>query len=144
VAPDLPPVKVRWRAPADVKPGETFGVTLELESAVALRGAAVHLRVAGEVEFVDVEEGTLFRAGGVPSSFTKASGEAPGVVRAGVLRGEWAQGTAGATTGPLVVVQLRAKAAGVGELELLGVEALAASGPNPPAPLPRKLGITVR
>jgi len=118
-----------------VKVGETFTATLNLQIAQPLRGVPVRLVYSKDkLELLGIEEGDLFKQGGVPTSFTKAI-EAPlGQATAGVLRNQ-ASGATG--QGSFVVLKFKALAAGAAELSVRSLDPIGLAGPVPrPATLP--------
>ncbi|MBL8339744.1 MAG: general secretion pathway protein GspD [Rhodoferax sp.] len=136
-------VSLRWSAPAEAKIGETFTVALELDSSAALRGAPMHLRfTSATLQLLEIEEGDFFRQGQAgATSFTRAIDASAGAARAGVLRNQ-ADGASG--RGTAVTLRLRALAAGVGEVQLLGFEPVAAGVPVPAVPLPQPLRLNIK
>ena len=136
------PSVLRWSAPAEVKPGEMFSVTLELDSASPLRSAPLQLRYSpATLQIIDIEEGAFFREAGGTTSFTRAIEPATGTARGGVLTnaGGGARGRAS-----LVVLRLRALGAGTAEIAVQSFEPAAAGEPLPRAVLPPALTVNIR
>jgi general secretion pathway protein D len=128
------PVRVTWKAPAEVKAGETFTIALVVESAAALRGVPVELSFApGMVEIVDIVEGSFLRQGGVTTSFTHAVDTSNGRASAGILRNN-ASGSTG--SGELLQLRLRAKSVGPFELTIASIRAISLGGQVSVDPLP--------
>ena len=122
---------VRWDGPAQVKVGETFTVSLELQTNQPLRGAPVQLRYPKEqLELVDLQEGDLFKQGGAQTNFTKTVDLAAGQASAGVLR-TTATGATG--KGNAFVLRFKALAAGSADVALLKLQPVGLSGlvPDP-------------
>jgi len=136
------PMALRWSAPAEVRPGEMFTATLELEAATPVRALPVQLRYSPEVlQIVDIEEGPFFRRAG-SSSFTRAIDPGTGTASAGALSNqpEGAQGRA-----PLIVLRLRALKAGQAEVVVESARPMTAGGlPAPTAALPGSLKMVVK
>lgn len=137
-----PAANVNWRGPAEVKVGDVFVATLELDSAVPLRGAPMQLAFSKDkLALVDIDEGEFFRQGGAATSFTKSIEAAEGRARAGVLRNQ-ASGTPG--HGPLLAVRLKALAAGTAEVSLTGFEPITLGEAAPKLALPQTLRVQVK
>lgn len=133
---------LQWRGPNEVKVGDVFVATLELDSAASLRGAPLHLAVSkGLLALVDLEEGDYFRQGGAATSFSKNIDANEGKARAGVLRNQ-ANGTSG--QGSVVAVRVKALAPGAAELNLMGFDPIALGESVPPAALPPALRVQVK
>jgi general secretion pathway protein D len=141
-APAAPAATLRWSGKTEVAPNEAFGVTLEIDSAMAIRGAPMQVRVSGDaLQLLDVEEGDFFRSGGSATSFTKAADSASGSVRLGVLRSV-ATGASG--RGALVRLKLRAVKPGVGEVTITAFEPVVPGSAAPPVALPPAHRVTVQ
>ncbi|HMC15286.1 MAG TPA: cohesin domain-containing protein [Albitalea sp.] len=133
---------LKWRGPAEVKVGDVFIATLELNSPTSLRGAPMQLAFSKDkLTLVDIDEGDYFRQGTAPTSFTKSIEAAEGKARAGVLRN---QATATPGQGTLLTVRLKALAAGSAELSLVGFEPITLGDSAPRAVLPQTLRVQVR
>lgn len=137
--PPLPPAVAAPMAvlngPASVKAGETFEVLLQLQATQPLRGLPIQFRYGKDkLELVSVEEGELFKQGGVQTSFTKTLDPAQATVSAGVLRNT-ATGAMG--QGDAIKLRFKALAAGVGEIDVTSLQPIGLAGPVPsPTPLP--------
>ena len=141
-APALPAMGVKWRAPTEVKVGEVFVATLELNSPIGLRGAPMQFTFGKDkLAFVDIEEGDYFRQGGAPTSFSKSIEAAEGRARAGVLRNQ-ATGTPG--QGTVLSFRLKALATGAAELSLSGIEPITLGEAAPKIPVPQTLRLQVK
>ncbi len=137
-----PKLALQWRAPSEVKVGDTFLATLELSSDVALRGLPLHLQwSADKLQVQDLEEGEYFRADGAATSFTKSVDDKAGSARAGMLRNH-----ATGATGQGVVVRLRLKATapGAADLVLTRIEPVPIAAGAPVAALPPPLRVQVK
>ncbi|MES2481410.1 MAG: tetratricopeptide repeat protein [Pseudomonadota bacterium] len=142
-----------WSAPAGARVGDSFVVTLGMESATQLRGAPMELAyTSAQLELLDVQEGDLLRQGGAATSFTHAVDPGAGRVTVGLLRSDGADrdgvvSSVGASgRGALVRLRFRARAAGEGEVRLVslrpigqGVPVAGAAPAEPLAPPPLKL-----
>lgn len=132
-----------WSAPAGARVGDSFVVTLGMESATRLRGAPMELAYASrQLELLDVQEGDLLRQGGAATRFTHAVDPGAGRVTVGLLRSHGTDPDAathpvGASgRGALVRLRFRARAAGEGEVQLISLRPIgegAAKGPATPA-----------
>lgn len=137
-----PTGSLQWRGPSEVKVGEVFVATLELNSAAPLRGAPMQIGVSKEqLVLVDLEEGDYFRQGGAATSFSKNIDANEGKARAGVLRNQ-ANGASG--QGTVVAVRLKALAPGPAELSLLGFGPITLGETAPPVALPPALRVLVK
>lgn len=131
-APSLP--RLFWQGPAGARVGETFTVTLGMESAAQLRGAPLEIAFPPALlEVQAVLEGDLLKQGGAPTSFTHAVNASAGRINVGLMRNE-AEGSAG--RGSLVQLRLRAKAPGEATLKLENLRALGLGSPVPASELP--------
>lgn len=126
---------LKWTGPAEAKAGETFTLTLDLQTATPLRGAPLQLSYSKDrLELLGIDEGDLFKQGGAQTSFTKTIDASQGQARAGVLRSQ-VDGAAG--QGSFVTLRFKALTAGAAEVRVLSVDPIGLSGPVPkPAALP--------
>ncbi len=77
--------------------GDTFVVTLDVDTTVALRGGPVQLAYSKDrLSLVDVQQGDLLRQGGAATAFSQTVAAAEGTARTAVLRSE-ASGVTGKT-----------------------------------------------
>jgi general secretion pathway protein D len=121
-APAAPTLKTQWRGPQHVAVGDTFVVTLDVDTTAPLRGGPVQLAYSKDrLTLVDVQQGELLRQGGAATAFTQTVAAAEGTARAAVLRSE-ASGVTG--NGSLLQLRFKATAAGDAELRLAGFEAV--------------------
>ena len=127
--------KLRLIGPASVKVGEIVRMSVELDSAVGLRGLPLQLSFDKDVlSLLTVEEGGFFSQNGEKTSFTQAIQAADGVARAGVLR----NGAIGASgKGSVYTLQFKALKAGLATVAVTGVNAIGlGDGVTLPAPPP--------
>jgi general secretion pathway protein D len=136
------PMTLKWRAPSEVKVGDTFVVTLELASPIGLRGAPMQLSFSKDrLNLVDIDEGDFFRQGGAPTSFSKSIETGEGRARAGVLRN---QATGATGQGTVLSLRLKAVAPGTAEVNLAGFESITLGETAPKLALPPALRIQVK
>lgn len=130
-------VVLSWQGPAQAKPGETFAVTLNAQSAQAVGGMGLLVSYDPAVlKAVDVTEGGFLGQGGAPTTFSKTVDEAGGQIRVD-LAGQGDEGASG--TGSVVTLAFEAIAPhpqsqiAIGRLAPTAPdgEALAASVPAP-------------
>lgn len=125
-APASGPVLVSWKAPADIKAGTEFVVTLNLSSGDALRGAPLEISFpAQSLEVLDVSEGSFFKQSGATTSFTQGVNTTTGRIGAGILSND-SNGASG--QGSLLQLRLKAKAAGPVDLGITSLKPIALSG----------------
>ncbi len=133
---------LRWAGPSEVKAGDVFVVSLELDSPVALRGAPLQLRFSpGNLQLLDIDEGGYFRRDGTATSFSKATDAPQGTARAGVLRN---QATGAKGQGTVVQLRVRATTAGTGEISLQGFDPVVLGEPPPRVLMPPPLRVLVK
>ncbi|HEX6705222.1 MAG TPA: cohesin domain-containing protein [Albitalea sp.] len=136
------PAVLKWRGPSEVKVGDVFVATLELSSPTPLRGAPLQLSFnKDKLALVDIDEGEFFRQGGAATSFTKSIDAATGTARAGVLRNQ-ATGTPG--QGSVLVLRLKALAAGPAEVAVTGLEPITLGESMARPALPQALQLQVK
>lgn len=131
----LPPtVQASWQAPAEVKVGETFVVSLNLASGTPLRGVPTEIAYPKELlEVVEVVEGPFFQQEGGATSFTHVVNRETGLVGSAVLRRD-ATGATG--RGTALQLKLRAKAAGQADLTITNLKPVGLSSVPSVAALP--------
>jgi general secretion pathway protein D len=128
------PILASWKGPSEVFKDEVFSVRLQLSAGTALRGAPLEIAYPPQsVEVLDVSEGPFFKQDDGVTSFTHAINTQTGRIGVGILRND-ASGVAG--QGPMLVVRMKAKAAGPVELGLVSLKPIALSGSVPVAELP--------
>lgn len=135
------PIAVTWVAPTSVNVGETFIVSLHVQTETPIRGMPLELGfVSKDLDVIEVSQGPFFKNDGTPTSFTQTINLASGRIGVGVLRSD-STGIIG--NGTLVDLKLRALHAGMVGLDITSLTALGvgtpASAGNPP-----KLKILVR
>lgn len=136
------PLALKWRAPSEVKVGDTFVATLELASPIALRGAPMQLAFGKDrLGLLDIDEGDFFRQGAAPTSFSKSIEGNEGRARAGVLRN---QATGAMGQGTVLSLRLKATSAGTAEVSLVGFEPITLGEAAPKVALPQALRIQVK
>ena len=125
----------RWDGPSQVKAGDTFSVTLELQGDQPFRGVPIQVGYAKEhLELLDIQEGELFKQGGAQTSFTKTIDAVNGRASAGVLR-TTATGAVG--KGNVFTLRFKATSPGPADVTLLSLQPVGLAGPvPPPATLP--------
>lgn len=136
------PTFALWSGPAQVKRGDTFTVAFELQAGQPLRGAPVQFGYSKEqLQLVSIEEGELFKQGGVATHFTQSIDAATGRASAAVLRTQ-ASGAIG--QGKVAILQFKAIGAGKAEIRTLAVEPVTPSVPMPPLTALPTLAIEVQ
>jgi len=136
------PTFASWSGPAQVKTGETFTVALEMQIGQPLRGLPAQLAYSKELlQLISVEEGDLFKQGGVPTSFTQSIDSQAGKATAAVLRSQ-ASGASG--RGKIAVLTFKARAAGVAEVSVVGMDPIGPAGSLPPMTALPSLSIQVQ
>lgn len=132
----------RWVGPGQVKAGDAFVVSLELQADQAFRGLPIQLSYSKDhLELLEVQEGDFFKQGDAQTSFTKTIDAPNGRASAGVLRST-ATGAAG--KGTAFTLRFKARTAGAAELNLLGLQPVGLAGPVPPAAVLPVLRIQVQ
>jgi general secretion pathway protein D len=135
-------VQLKWRAPKEVKVGETFELGLDLNSGAMLRGAPLQLSYDKDrLQIVEVREGDYFKQGQVPTNFTQNIDAGAGRADFGVLRTPMT-GTPG--QGSVVNLMLRATAAGAAELSVRGFMPVALGDGSVQPTLPPPLRIEIK
>ena len=121
--------------PASVKAGEIVRMSVDLDSAVGLRGLPLQLSFDKDVlSLVKVEEGDFFSQGGEKTSFTQTIQATDGVARTGILRNG---ATLASGKGTVYTLQFKAIKAGTATVAVTGVKAIGqASETVIPAPPP--------
>lgn len=128
------PATLGWRAPPEVKVGDTFAVELGLTSATPLRGAPLEIAFPmGAFEVVEVSEGEFFRQEGAVTSFTHAVNAGTGRIGVAVLRSD-TTGSFGQAS--VLTLRLKAKAAGPATLSLTSFKPISLAGTVPVGELP--------
>ena len=127
--------------PSGAKVGDVVRVSIDLDSAVGLRGLPLQLSFDKDsLSLLKVEEGSYFSQGGEKTSFTQSIQAADGVARAGVLR----NGTTPASgKGNVYNLQFKALKAGTATVAVTGVNAIGV-GNEVVVPAPPPLTFTVR
>jgi general secretion pathway protein D len=129
-------VSLQWSGPTEAKLGETIELKLALTTATGLRGIPLDLVYDKQrLELIDVVEGNFFKRDGAATSFSKSLDAAGGRARIGILRN---QASVGSGQGELLVLRLKAIAAGAATVRLEGAQpiSLDAAPPNLVAPAP--------
>jgi general secretion pathway protein D len=135
-------LQLSWRAPKEVKVGETFIVGVDLNSGFALRGAPLRLSFDKDrLSLAEVQEGDYFKQGQVTTSFTQNVDSASGRADFGILRAPMS-GTPG--QGSVVNLSFRATMAGTAELSIRGFDPVLIGDGNPQPALPSALKIEVK
>jgi general secretion pathway protein D len=139
----LPPsIQLKWRAPKEVKVGETFELSIDLNSAAALRGAPLQLSYDRDrLQIVEVREGDYFRQGQTPTNFTQNIDGGSGLADFGILRTPMT-GTPG--QGSIVTLALRATAAGTAEVSVRGFSPVVMGESQTQPQMPPPLRVEVR
>ena len=131
-----------WSAPREVKVGDTFVATLNLNTPVPLRGMPVQVSFSKDtLSLVDVDEGDLFRQGGATTSFSRSAEAGQGRFNAGAIRN---QATGASGQGSLLSVRMKATAAGTAELSVTGAQPLGIDAPAAAPGLPPPLRVIVK
>lgn len=131
-----------WSAPREVKVGDTFVATLNLNTPVPLRGMPVQVSFSKDtLSLVDVDEGELFRQGGATTSFSRSADAEQGRFNAGAIRN---QATGASGQGSLLSVRMKATAAGTAELSVTGAQPLGIDAPAVAPGLPPPLRVIVK
>lgn len=136
------PTGAQWAGPAQVMRGDVFSVSFELLAGQPLRGAPVQFAYSQDLlQLVSIEEGELFKQGGVATNFTHSIDGRAGRASAAVLRTP-ASGATG--RGTLTVLKFKALAAGTAEVRTVSVEPVGITGPLPPITALPMLSIQVQ
>ena len=110
------PTYVSWRAPTDIKVGESFSVELHLSSGVPLRGVPLEIAFPAQaLEVLEITQGSFFQQDEGTASFTHAVNTNTGRIGAAVLRSD-SNGASGQA--PILSLRLKAKTAGVAALSV--------------------------
>jgi general secretion pathway protein D len=130
---------LKLQGPASVRAGEVFDVTVQADSAAALRGMALQLRFPAQLlQIQDVIEGKFFKQDGGVTSKTKALEQSAGLVSTAVLR-QGAEGING--QGAVATFRFQALQAGEAQIRLGSAKPIG----NTAAPsLPAALQVTVQ
>ncbi|KPF68947.1 hypothetical protein IP84_07015 [beta proteobacterium AAP99] len=137
-----PKPRLDWVAPKEVKLGESFVVTVTLDSAASLRGLPLQIQLPkGAFAIEEIVEGDLFRQGGAATSFTQTIDTDKAIVRAGSVRN---QATGALGKGSVLTLRLRATAAGRHSISVLSAQPLGADTLAPPIDRPANLLIEVK
>ena len=132
----------QWSGPAQVKRGDTFTVAFELQTEQPLRGVPVQFAYSTELlQLESIQEGELFKQGGVPTNFTQSIDSKEGRASAAVLR---SQATGATGRGTMATFTFKAKAAGIAEVGVLGMEPIGPAGALPPITALPSLSIQVQ
>lgn len=127
-------VGLQWLGPQEVKRGEEFTITLEVNSLVPLRAAPLQLSFdRSRLAVVNVEEMDFLRHGGMATNFTKSVLADEGRVNAGVMRTQTA-GRVG--RGGLLQVKLKAISPGPAQIALTMFEPVVNGESSPKVGLP--------
>ena len=133
---------LKWSGPASVQVGDTFVVSLAMQSPVELRGAPIQLTFPKDrLQVLAVEEGEMFKQGGAQTSFTHEVNTEEGRVRVGVLRNQ-AEGAKG--EGVVLSLRLKAVTAGAAQLSVVGMEPVGVAEGVPAMALPVVHAVDVR
>jgi general secretion pathway protein D len=125
-------VQLRWRAPKEVKLGQTFTLGVDLNSTVQLRGGPLQLAYdKDKLQIVEVAEGDYFKQGQVPTRFTQNIDTSTGRADFGVLR-TLVSGTPG--QGSVVELTFRATGVGKAEVSMRGFAPTAIGAQSTPSP----------
>jgi len=125
----------KWEGPAEVKAGDTFALTLHVQSLVQVRGMPLQLAFpTDKLKLVDVAEGDFFRQGGMPTSLSQSVDEGAGRLQLGVLR---QQATGALGQGTVAVLKFKALTAGAAQVSAVSLDPIGVEGPvaRPPLPL---------
>ena len=127
-------VQLRWAAPAEVKVGDSFNVTVNAATGSALRGLPLEMLFSStQLEVVSIAEGGFLKQGDGNTSFVQAVNVAAGRINVGLMRNE-GEGASG--EGALFTIQFKAKATGAAQLSFSSVRAMGAAGVVPTQALP--------
>jgi general secretion pathway protein D len=129
-----PGTRLLWQGPSEVKVGDSFAVTIGVNSGVALRGFPMEVSYPAELlDVVAIAEGSFLKQGDSATSFVQANNPATGRVSMGLLRNE----SSGATgEGSIAQIQFKAKAVGNIQLAFTSARPISADGAATLAPLP--------
>ncbi len=136
---------IRWDAPAQVKPGDTFSVRLNLSAGQPITG--IPLAIAfdpAKLEIINVQEGSLLSQGGAKTSFSQRVDRSSGRIYMTTTRNP-TDGSGGAT-GEGTLVTLTAKAASGPSEAFLSIIAISPLGPNGvtvPVDIPAPVSINI-
>ena len=102
--------RVLWQGPSAVKLGDSFAVTVNVNSGADLRGLPMEIAYpANLLDVVAIAEGSFLKQGDSATSFVQANNPTTGRISIGLLRND----STGATgEGSVVQIQFKVKAAG--------------------------------
>lgn len=144
--PEASSATVRWEAPAQVKAGETFSLSINLSSSQPLTGVPLAIGFEpGKFEVLNVQEGNLLAQNGGTTSFSQRVDRASGQVFITGTRAAKDGDNAGASgDGSLAALTLRATGkAGPGNFRLITIAPLGLNGTNIPTNVPAPLTVTI-
>ncbi len=128
------PTRLQWQAPPEVKVGEGFAVSVNINSGAALRGLPLEIAYPSNLlEVVAISEGGFLKQGDGATSFVQANNQATGRLNIGLLRND---STGASGEGTVVQIQFRAKAAGAMQLSFTSARPIGAEGAVNLEPLP--------
>jgi general secretion pathway protein D len=128
------PTRLQWKAPSEVKVGEGFAVSVNVNSGTALRGLPLEIAYPSNLlEVVAIAEGDFLKQGEGATSFVQANNQATGRLNIGLLRND---STGASGEGTVVQIQFKAKAAGAIQLSFTSARPIGAEGAVNLAPLP--------
>jgi general secretion pathway protein D len=127
--------RLQWKAPSEVKVGESFEVMVNVNSDAALRGLPLEIAYPSNLlEVVAISEGSFLKQGDGATSFVQANNQATGRLNVGLLRND---STGASGEGTLVQIQFKAKAAGAIQLSFTSARPIGAEGAVSLEPLPK-------
>lgn len=132
-APKGPP-RLQWKAPSEVKVGETFTAELHLSSATAFRGAPIDLSIPNtSLEIMEVGEGSFFQLNDGTTSFTHAFNPSTAKLSTMVLRSD---STGASGQGSVLRLKLKALTAGSNTVTVSSFRPMVLAGESPSLELP--------
>jgi general secretion pathway protein D len=128
------PTRLQWQAPAEVKVGENFSVTVNVSSGAALRGLPLEIAYPSNLlDVVAVAEGSFLKQGDSATSFVQANNAATGRLNVGLLRND---STGASGEGTVLQIQFKPKASGAVQLSFSSARPIGADGSVTLEPLP--------
>ncbi len=125
--PTLPSgARLQWQGPAEVKPGDSFAVSVNVSSGSPIRSFPLEIAYPSNLlDVVAISEGEFLKQGESPTSFVQANNVTTGRVSIGLVRNN-SEGTNG--EGSLAQIQFKAKAVGNIQLTFTSARPVSESG----------------
>jgi general secretion pathway protein D len=126
--------RLLWQGPSEVKQGDSFGVSVNVNSGAALRGLPIEIAYPSHLlEVVAISEGGFLKQGDGATSFVQANNPSTGRISIAMLRND-SNGATG--EGTVAQIQFKAKAPGNMQLSFTSVRPIGVGGNVTLEPLP--------